>query len=789
VDQKEKQEGFCLSLHGRCLCAKGCGVKINLKEADMYEKPVGNQGKSQTHVIKKIINIGGMHCASCVITLENALKKVPGVIEAKTNFATEQAYIDYDPQKTSLDQLKSAIRIAGYTVKDEFYILKSGKPSNDREINIIKLQFFISGILSILLMKVSMATHFGLKLPQFVAEHSALTQLLLTLPVMVCGWKFFVRGIWVFLRTKTATMDTLIALGVGSAFFYSLSLTIASLIKGRHNTTENLYFETAAFLITFILLGKYMEAIAKGRTSGALKKLINLRPKTALVMRSGEEKEILVEEIGMGDIVIVKPGHRIAADGIVIEGYSSVDEAMITGESMPVEKSPGKQVIAGTINKTGVFKFEALKIDQDTMLAQIIRLVQQAQGSKAPIQELADKIAAYFVPAVFLIAVASFSVWFLLGKGFLFALTVFISVLIIACPCALGLATPTAVMVATGVAAQNGILIKKASSLQLAHAANAVVFDKTGTLTRGQLRVTDIVSYSKSSEEVLCLAASIEKNSEHPIAQAIVTAALEIPIPLKKTTDFLSHTGKGISGYVDKEYVVIGNNKLIEQKNITLLPKIKDDAKRLENEGKTVMFAAGNVKVFGLIAVGDTLKDFAVETVARLQKMGKLVFLITGDNQQTADAIAKYLKVDKVLAEVLPENKVQEIIKLQSKGFKVAMVGDGINDAPAIARSDIGIAIGSGTDVAIESADIVLIKNDVRDVVALIELSKYTMKKIKQNLFYAFFYNLISIPIAAGVFFPFADSMNPVIAGAAMAFSSVSVMLNSLQIHRYKRKI
>ncbi|UCF86395.1 MAG: copper-translocating P-type ATPase, partial [Desulfobacteraceae bacterium] len=512
---------------------------------------------------------------------------------------------------------------------------------------------------------------------------------------------------------------------------------------------QNLYYEIAGFLIAFILLGKMLEAIAKGKTSEAIKKLMGLQPKTALVLRQGQEREIPVEEVVLDDIVIVKPGLKIPVDGIVTEGYSSVDESMITGESIPVEKSKGSEVIGATINKTGSFRLRATKVGKDTALAQIIKLVEEAQGSKAPIQKLADTISAYFVPGVVAIALLAFVVWLLAGEGFLFALTILIAVLIIACPCALGLATPTAVMVGTGIGAENGILIKSAESLQNARGIHAVVFDKTGTLTKGEPELTDVIAYNAAEKEVLQLAASVEKNSEHPLGEAIVKGATKKNIALKEVKNFESITGKGVSAKLKGREVILGNRGLMQSRDIDI-SEAQSDLERLENEGKTAMLVALDNHLIGAVAVADTLKEFSKEAVAKLKSMGKQVIMITGDNRRTGKAIAKQLGIDRVLAEVLPQDKAREVKKLQSEGLKVAMVGDGINDAPALTQADIGIAIGTGTDIAIESGDIVLIKDDLRDVVMAMDLSRYAMRKIKQNLFWAFFYNSAGIPIAAG---------------------------------------
>ncbi|HOW42058.1 MAG TPA: heavy metal translocating P-type ATPase [Candidatus Omnitrophota bacterium] len=737
---------------------------------------------------KTVIRVKGMHCASCVAGIEELLKKTPGVKDASVNFGTEQAFIEHDPEAVPVNALHQAIRSAGFRTEEEAPDFSSHHHHAEKDITVLRLQFLVAALLSVPLMYVAMADMFDLPLPAIIRNNSPLVQFLLATPVvLVCGYQFFVRGFLALARTRLATMDTLVALGVSAAYLYSLIISIDIWGSGNVYTGVHLYYETAAFLITFILLGKYLEAGARGKTSEAIKKLIALAPDTTLVLRDGREHSLPVEQVIIGDIIVVKPGQRIAVDGIVIEGYSGVDESMITGESIPVEKAPGKQVIAGTLNKTGSFKFEALKVGKDTMLAQIIRLVQAAQGSKAPIQNLADTISAYFVPAVLVIALCAFLIWQLLGMEFFKTLEIFISVLIIACPCALGLATPTAVMVGTGIGAQNGILIKKAASLELAHKIDTIVLDKTGTLTRGEPKVTDVIGYGKTRQEILAFAASVEKSSEHPLADALVKSAEEETVALKPVEDFLSLPGKGVMGKVEAEMVFLGNRKLIESKNIELPVRIKEDAERLESEGKTVMFVARHNKMIGLVAVGDTLKNFSLEAVAALKRSGRQVIMITGDNKRTAQAIAKLISLDQVIAEVLPQEKAEKIKELQSRGRKVAMVGDGINDAPALTQADIGIALGSGTDIAIEAGDIVLVKDDLRDVVMALDLSRYTMKKIRQNLFWALIYNLIGIPIAAGVLSAYNLHINPVVAAIAMAFSSVSVVGNALLMRRYRR--
>jgi len=842
-------------------CSKNCQDKFLGKE----EKPRAQAEISAKN--KAIINITGMHCSSCVVTIENALKKTPGVSNANVNFASEKAYVEYDPAKTTLKELhqaiiktgyktimpekvaeekgkatlhlkvigmdnphclstvegalnnvngiikkelfvnqkakiqfdssilsaekiKETIKVAGYTpIEEEEATVDVERKVREKEIGSLKIKFIVSIILAAPLMYFAMATGLKLPLSSFMKQHMALIQFLLTTPIMFAGYQFFTKGIGAVIKTKTANMDTLVALGVGAAYLYSLYVSIAMWLGSTAFTMRNLYYEIAGFLIAFILLGKLLESIAKGKTSEAIKKLMGLQPKTAVVLRGGQEKEIPVEEVVVDDIIIVKPGQKISVDGMVTEGHSSVDESMITGESIPVEKSEGSEVIGATINKIGSFKFKATKVGKDTALAQIVKLVEEAQGSKAPIQELADKISAYFVPVVVIIGILAFIVWMLAGQGFLFALTIFIAVLIIACPCALGLATPTAVMVGTGIGAENGILIKSAESLQIAHQINALVFDKTGTLTKGEPELTDVIAYDKSEEDVLSLAASVEKNSEHPLGEAIVEGAKKKNINLEEVKNFESITGKGVGAKFEGDEVLLGNRRLMEDRNIDI-SIAQSDLERLENEGKTAMLIGRNKSLIGIVAVADTLKEFSKEAVAKLKTMGKQVIMITGDNRRTGQAIAKQVGIDRVLAEVLPKDKAQEIKKLQDEGLKVAMVGDGINDAPALTQADIGLAIGTGTDVAIESGDIVLIKDDLRDVVMAMDLSRYAMKKIKQNLFWAFFYNTAGIPIAAGILYPFIGFLlNPMIAGAAMAFSSVSVVSNSLLMRRYRRNI
>jgi len=731
------------------------------------------------------IPILGMHCASCAQKIESTLKKLDGIIKANVNFATEKATIEFDETLINENEINNAIEQLGYKVirevDHEAEAIDKEKEAKEKEIRTLKFLFIFSLLLSIPIFLIAMPFEWlNIEIP-----YKNIILLLLATPVQfIVGYRFY-RGAFSALKAKTANMDTLIAIGTSAAYFYSLFVVFFPNILGN-----NTYFETSAIIITFIILGKWLEAVTKGKASEAIKKLIGLQPKTAIVIRNGKEIEIPIKDVVVGDIIVVKPGQKIPVDGIVIDGISSVDESMITGESIPVEKKKGDTVIGATINKHGSFKFKATKVGKDTVLNQIIKLVEEAQASKAPIQRLADKVSSYFVPAVIIIAILAFISWyFILGQSFIFSLSIFIAVLIIACPCALGLATPTAIMVGTGKGAENGILIKGAEALENAHKLTTIVFDKTGTLTEGKPIITDILAVDKlNKKEILKYAAISEKRSEHPLAEAIVNKAKEEKMKIPDAEFFEAIPGYGIIAKYNKNEILFGNRNLMKKYKIKI-ETFEEKISNLENEGKTVMILAINKKVTGLVAVADTLKEFSKQAVQKLNKMGKEVIMITGDNKRTANAIARQLGIDYVLAEVLPKDKEKEISKLQKKGKIVAMVGDGINDAPALAKADIGIAIGAGTDVALETGQIVLVKNDLRDVVTAIDLSNYTIKKIKQNLFWAFFYNSIGIPIAAGLLYPFTGFLlNPVIAGIAMVFSSVSVVSNSLLIKRYNLK-
>lgn len=730
-------------------------------------------------VILSNVDLGliGMHCASCALSIEKALKEADGVVSANVNFASETASIRYNPEETSVPVLRKAVEKAGFqAISRDTGAVDREKQAREREARNLRFMVIFSFVLAIPTFIFSMVSPFDMMTTSWI-------MLGLATPVQFfIGLQFYI-GAFKALRNGRANMDTLIALGTSAAYIYSV-LVVVGVFSGAT------YFDSAALIISIILLGRWFEARAKGRTSEAIKKLIGLQARTATVILNDKETQIPIDEVEAGNIVAVRPGEKVPVDGVVIEGSSAVDESMLTGESIPVEKKSGDEVIGATLNKSGYFKFRATKVGKDTALAQIIRLVEMAQGSKAPIQRLADTVAGVFVPAVLGIAVVTFLAWFFPGgQPFIFALTAFIAVLVIACPCALGLATPTAIMVGTGKGAQNGILFKSAEALEQAYRVRTVVFDKTGTLTQGKPVVTDTLSVNGLTQnELLRLAASVEKGSEHPLGMAIVEAAGDGQGRLSALEDFEALSGRGVRAKIDGKEVLLGNRLLMQDKNIATGP-LEDKVSELENGGKTVMLMAIGNQLIGIIAVADTLKENAQEAVSQLQEMGIETVMITGDNHRTAMAIAQKAGIREVLAEVLPQDKAREVRKWQEKSLVTAMVGDGINDAPALAQADIGIALGSGTDVAVETGDIVLVKDDLRDVVEAIKLSRYTIRKIRQNLFWAFFYNIIGIPIAAGVLFPFTGLLlNPVIAAAAMGFSSVSVVSNSLLMNRYRTK-
>jgi len=742
---------------------------------------------------KVILRISGMHCTACVLNIENTLKKEKGVKSANVNFAADKAYIEYDPAETDLDSIKTIIKRIGYQAEEETYgpdhAHHQGMEKDD-EIQKLKKRFILALVFGLPIIYMVMGEILHLPMPEFSITFSLIFQIVFSTAVILVCFNIWTSGFKGLLQL-VPNMDSLIFIGTAAAYFYSLAIAF-SYFFGIFTTFENLYFESAVFILIFISLGEYLEALTKGRTSQAVKNLIGLQPKEALIIKNGREEKISISNIKVGDIVLVKPGGKIPVDGEIIEGYSGVDEKMITGESIPVEKNKGDQVIGATINQTGILQIRATRVGKDTMLSQIIKIVEEAIGSKAPIQVLADKISFYFVPGVIIIAFLTLFLWLGLGKNFEFALTSFVSVLIIACPCALGLATPTAVMMGTGLGAKSGILIKSNKALEMAHKVNMVIFDKTGTLTRGEPKVTDVVEIESAGfkkENILKLAASIEKNSEHPLAQAIVKKTMEEKIAILDVTNFQALPGMGVSAMLQNKKIILGTRKLMIENKIDIT-NIEKRMQELEEQGRTVMILVQDKEILGLIAVADTLKEHSKDAVEALHRMGKEVAIITGDNKRVGKAIAKQLDIDRVLAEVLPQGKAAEIKKLQEEGNIVAMVGDGINDAPALAQSDLGIALGSGTDVAIETGEIILVKDDLRDVVTAIDLSGYTLKKIRQNLFWAFFYNSVSIPLAAGILYPaFGLLLNPMIAAAAMAFSSVSVVLNALSMKGYKPKL
>ncbi len=718
--------------------------------------------------------ISGMSCASCVAKVEKALRSVPGVLDASVNLAAEKATVRVAANQVTVEKLKEAVRRIGYDVPEE-------KPDahaqhhEDYEAQ-LRRKLIVSAALTIAIFLLMYPGMLGLKLP-IPDQLNYLLQLLLATPVQFwAGWQFY-RGTWAALRNKTTDMNTLIAVGTTAAYGYSALLPLFS----THGHMD-LYFDTSAAIITLILLGRLLEARAKGRTSEAIKKLIGLQAKTARVIRDGQERDIPIEDVQVGDIVVVRPGEKIPVDGIVIEGVSAVDESMITGESLPVEKRPGDEVIGATINKTGSFAFRATKVGSETALAQIIKLVEEAQSTKPPIAKLVDVIASYFVPAVILIAIVTFVGWYFFGPqpALTKALLNFVAVLIVACPCALGLATPTSIMVGTGKGAEHGILIRGGDALETAHKLTTIVLDKTGTLTKGRPEITDIVTLSGVSEEQLVqLAASVERGSEHPLGEAIVKYAHEKNLALAEAREFAAVPGHGIRASLNGHRVLVGNLKLMRDEKVAL-DGLLEHAERFSAQGKTPVFVAQDGKALGVLAIADTVKEGAREAVAALKALGLEVVMITGDNKKTAEAIARQVGIEQVFAEILPHEKADIVRKLQAQGKRVAMVGDGINDAPALAQANVGIAIGTGTDVAMEASDITLVGGDLRGVVTAIALSRATVRNIWQNLFWAFIYNTVLIPVAA------LGLLNPILAAGAMGLSSVSVVSNALRLRRFR---
>ena len=738
--------------------------------------------------------IEGMSCASCAMTIENAVSKMPGVDKASVNLATEIMTVEANDSVTPEDIAKVvdgvgySARPRGKSVEEELEEKNEKKEAHLRE---MKRNLTISAIFAVPLLFIAMADMVGIPMPAFLSPMQspvsyALIQLALVLPIIWIGRRFFVDG-FKALSKGHPNMDSLVALGTSAAFLYSLYGTY-HVLEGHAHFAMNLYYESAGVILTLITLGKYFEDVSKGKTSMAIQTLVGLAPKMATVLRDGQEVEVPVEEVQVGDLIRVKPGEKVPVDGVVTEGNSTVDESMLTGESIPVSKSVGDEVIGASLNKTGSFILKATKIGKDTALSQIIQLVEQAQGSKAPIAKLADKVSGVFVPIVIVLALVSGLAWYFLGQeSWVFALTITISVLVIACPCALGLATPTAIMVGTGKGAENGILLKSGEALEEANHVNMVVFDKTGTITNGTPVVTDVVTADNTDADALIrLAASLEVASEHPLGEAIVAKAKEQGATFDEVTNFEAIPGFGIKGHVGETLVFLGNEKWMRENGLAN-EAMNEKANRFAEQGKTPLYIGYNDAVQGLIVVADTVKESSARAIQTLHEMGIQVAMMTGDHERTAQAIAAEVGIDRVFSEVLPQDKANYVSKLQEEGYIVAMVGDGINDAPALAQAQVGIAIGTGTDVAIESADAVLMKSDLMDVPAMLKLSRATIRNIKENLFWAFAYNVIGIPFAMGVLHLFGGPLlNPMIAGAAMSFSSVSVVLNALRLKRWK---
>jgi len=735
-----------------------------------------------------------MHCASCANLTERSLHKVVGVEQANVNFAAEKAAVVFDEEQTNVESLIEAVSKAGY--KAEFVDAKDSdhdRRKHEQETKSYFNRFWLSFAFSVPMLYFMLLDFFAIPGKTAILPFIGIISLLLTIPVQFFVGASFYKGAWAALRMKTFNMDSLIAIGTSTAFFYSLVNFITYAIQNKSilgigGKIPELYFETAAFLITFVILGKWLEYRTKGKTGDAIKKLMGLKAKTARVIRNSENMDVAIEAVVHGDIILVRPGEKIPVDGIITKGSSAIDESMISGESLPVEKNIGDTVIGSTINKLGSFEFKATKIGSETVLAQIIRLVEEAQGSKAPIQALADRISAVFVPTVIGLAVITFLVWyFAFGASLSFALMAFTAVIVIACPCALGLATPTALMVGTGKGAEYGILVKGGEPLEAACKIDSIIFDKTGTLTNGKPIVTDIITFAKvDKNKILRLSASMEKLSEHPLAEAICAQATEQSIKLSEAVDFKAIVGHGVTAKIDEIEYYFGNRRLIAELLKLPVTKVTEDIAKLEEQGKTVMILATKLEIIGAIAVADTVKTTSAEAVTKLKKLGITVYMITGDNERTARAIAAQVGIEHVLAEVLPEDKANEVKKLQQNNQKVAMVGDGINDAPALAQADLGIAMGSGTDVAMETGGIVIMKSDLNDVVTAIQLSRETMGKIKQNLFFALFYNVIGIPIAARLFTKYGLVLKPELAGLAMAMSSISVVGNALLLRLFR---
>ncbi|MEB3337428.1 MAG: heavy metal translocating P-type ATPase [Leptolyngbyaceae bacterium] len=746
-----------------------------------------------------ILKLRGMSCASCANRIEEAIRELPGVGQSAVNFGAEQATVTYNPQKISLEVIQKAVREAGYesSLVQEQELL-TGETDAEQAAQLAEqkdliLRVWVGAVISTVLVVGSLPAMTGLHIP-FIPQwaHHPWVQLVLTAPVEFwCGASFFVNG-WKALKRHTATMDTLIALGTGAAYFYSVFVTLFPGWLTAQGLAADVYYEVAAVVITLILLGRLFEMRAKGETSAAIRQLMGLQAKVARIIRNGQEMEVPIQEVQINDVVMVRPGEKIPVDGQVVEGSSTIDEAMVTGESVPVKKQPGDEVIGATINKTGSFKFRATRVGKDTFLSQIVKLVRQAQGSKAPIQRLADQVTGWFVPAVIAIAIATFMIWFTAMGNLTLATITMVEVLIIACPCALGLATPTSIMVGTGKGAENGILIKGAESLETLQHIQTIVLDKTGTLTQGKPTVTDFVTTQGSANhnelKVLHLAASVERNSEHPLAEAVVRYAQAQEVELGEVENFEAIAGSGVQGQVLGHLIQIGTQRWMTELGIPT-HELQPHEDRLAYLSKTVIWIAVDGIVQGIMGISDALKPSSIQAVRALERLGLEVVMLTGDSRSTAKTIAHEIGITQVFAEVRPDQKAAQIAALQKTGKLVAMVGDGINDAPALAQADVGIAIGTGTDVAIAASDITLISGDLQGIVTAIQLSRATMRNIRQNLFFAFIYNVAGIPIAAGILYPFLGwLLSPVIAGAAMAFSSVSVVTNALRLRKFQPK-
>ncbi len=740
---------------------------------------------------EEVFVIDGMTCAACALTVENAVKKLDHVDSAVVNLTTEKMTVDYNPDLISEEEIEKAVADAGYgaTVFDPTTAKSQSERQSEATQNMWH-KFLWSAIFAVPLLYISMGSMMGLWVPEIISMSAhplifALVQLVLTLPVMYFGRRFYVNGFRSLFKGHP-NMDSLVALATSAAFIYSL-YGVYHILLGHVHHAHMLYFESVAVILTLITLGKYFETLSKGRTSDAIQKLMKLSAKEATVIRDGVEQAVPIDEVRIGDLVLVKPGEKIPVDGSVVSGHSSIDESMLTGESIPVEKNVDDKVYGASINGQGSLTIRAEKVGDETLLAQIIKLVEDAQQTKAPIAKIADRVAGVFVPTVIAIALVTFIFWYLImGQTFVFALQVAIAVLVIACPCALGLATPTAIMVGTGRGAENGILYKRGDTLENAHHLDTIVFDKTGTITQGKPQVVDVVAYVGDKDKLLAQVASIEKLSEHPLSQAIVEKASADKLVLTEVANFNSLTGLGLQADIDGQTIYVGNRKLMEEHQVDL--SISQEAVLAATQkGQTPIYISANAQLLGLITVADLLKADSKETVAKLQEKDIEVVMLTGDNSKTAQAIAKQAGIKNVISEVLPDQKSQAIQELQSQGKMVAMVGDGINDAPALAAADIGIAVGSGTDIAIESADIILMKPEISDVLKALAISRLTIKVIKENLFWAFIYNILAIPVAMGVLYLFGGPLlNPMIAGLAMGFSSVSVVLNALRLKYIK---